>query len=207
MPSTVAEKSATRDRWIAVYIGALSVVLAICALGGDNAAKDASSKNIEAANTWAWFQAKNMRRDAIRLQISELELLLATHSDLNEQARTAISDRSTAYRNQDALRTSDRGTGEGLDELFPGGKALEAERDLARKQDPFFDHGQALLQIAIVLATVAIVSGGRLALTMSGLLGLGGTGLTANGVALGAPGVGPLSQELLQTYLAALGWA
>lgn len=201
MPSAVAERAATRDRWIAVYIGALSVVLAICALGGDNAAKDASSKNIEAANTWAWFQAKNMRRDAIRLQISELELLLATHSDLNEQARTAISDRITAYRNQDALLTSEPETGEGLDELFTRGKALEAERDLARKQDPFFDHGQALLQIAIVLASVAIVSGGRLALTMSGVLGLAGTALTVHGFSLGAPEVVQLGTEFISVVV------
>jgi hypothetical protein len=206
MPSTVAEKSATRDRWIAVYIGALSVVLAICALGGDNAAKEASSKNIEAANIWAWYQAKNMRRDAIRLQISELELLIATQPDLSPQARNLITDRIAAYRSQEALLTSEPDKGEGLEQLFVRGKALEAERDLARKQDPFFDHGQALLQIAIVLASVAIVSGGRLALTMSGLLGIGGTALTANGFALGAPGAVQWGQELLQTYLAALGW-
>ncbi len=207
MPSTVAEKSATRDRWIAVYIGSLSVVLAICALGGDNAAKEASNKNIEAANTWAWFQAKNIRRDAIRLQISELELLIATQPDLNEQGRNLISERIATYRQQENLLTSETDKGEGLDQLFIRGKALEADRDLARTQDPFFDQGQALLQIAIVLASVAIVSGGRLALIMSGLLGLAGTALTVNGFALGAPGVVQWGQELLQTYLAAAGWA
>lgn len=124
MPSAIAEKSATRDRWIAVYIGTLSVILAICALGGDNAAKEASNRNIEAANTWAWFQAKNMRRDALRLQIGEFELLLAMQPGLDEDARRAITDRIAAYRRQEALLTSEPEKGEGLDELLcPGQNA------------------------------------------------------------------------------------
>ena len=186
MPS-LAEKASKRDRWIAVYIAAISVVLAICVLGGDNAAKEASNKNIEAANTWAWFQAKNMRRDALRLQIAELELLLLTHPGLDESARMAIAERIATYRQQEELLTSEPATGEGLKELFARGKALEAERDLARRQDPYFDNGQALLQIAIVLASVAIVSGGNLALILSGGLGLAGIALTVHGFHLGSP--------------------
>ena len=56
-----------RERWIGVWIGALAVILAICSMGGNNAGKDATLKNIEAANTWAFFQAKNMRRQAVRM--------------------------------------------------------------------------------------------------------------------------------------------
>src|SRR5690606_24842521 len=137
MPSAIAERSATRDRWIAVYIGTLSVILAICALGGDNAAKAASNRNIEAANTWAWFQAKNMRRDALRLQIGELELLLATQSGLDEGARRIVMDRIAAYRRQEALLSSEPDKGEGLNELYARGKMLEAQRDLALQQDPY----------------------------------------------------------------------
>lgn len=197
MPSAIAEISATRDRWIAVYIGTLSVVLAICALGGDNAAKDASGKNIEAANTWAWFQAKNMRRDGLRHQIGELELLLATQPDLDAGTRSAVVEKIAAYRRQEALLTSEPDTGEGLDELFLRGKMLESERDLARRQDPYFDHGQALLQIAIVLASVAIVSGGRIALTISILLGSTGALLTLRGFSLGAPETVELARQIL----------
>ena len=53
-----------RNKWIGVYIGVLAVLLAICGMGGGNAAKDATRANIEASNTWAFFQAKNMRRNA-----------------------------------------------------------------------------------------------------------------------------------------------
>ncbi len=65
-----------RDRWIGVYIGILAVILAICAMGGDNAGKDATRSNIEASNTWAFFQAKNMRRHVLRVEVDYLNLLL-----------------------------------------------------------------------------------------------------------------------------------
>ena len=53
------------NKWVGVYIGLLAVLLAICNVGGANAAKDAGRANLDAANTWAFFQAKNIRRTAV----------------------------------------------------------------------------------------------------------------------------------------------
>jgi Domain of unknown function (DUF4337) len=39
-----------------------------------------------------------------------------------------------------------------------GAKKLEHERDVNRDKDPFFDYGEVLLQIAIVMASIAILS-------------------------------------------------
>ena len=66
-----------RERWIAVYIAILAVALSICSVGGGNATKDATARNIEASNAWAFFQAKNIRRNHVRIEINELELRLA----------------------------------------------------------------------------------------------------------------------------------
>ena len=35
------------NKWVGVYIGVLAVLLAICGVGGANAAKDATRANIE----------------------------------------------------------------------------------------------------------------------------------------------------------------
>ncbi len=51
--------------------------------------------------------------------------------------------------------------------MFNHGKALEAERDVAMQKDPYFDYGEALLQIAIVLAGVALISSGSMLLIAS----------------------------------------
>jgi len=176
-----AREKGARDRWIALYIGVLAVALAICALGGDNATKEATHKNIEASNTWAFFQAKNLRRQMIRLQIDDLTLQLAAQPDMPEDAKSAIQARLQAYKDQDGQLTSDAKSGEGLDELFAKGKALEDARGVALEQDPYFDLGQALLQIAIVLASVAIIAGTNFFLILSILVGLAGGLMTFNG--------------------------
>lgn len=174
----------TRDRWIGVYIGVLAVILAICAMGGGNAAKDANRSNVEATNIWGFFQAKNLRRHTLRLQVDALELQLANDAALSESARDAIRAKIESYRALDKELTSNPETNEGLDELFHRGKALEAERDIAASKDPYFDYGQALLQIAIVLASISIISGGTMLLVFSAALGLGGLLMTINGFTL-----------------------
>jgi nitroreductase len=177
----------TRDKLIGVYIGILAVILAVCSLGGSNAEKDATMKNIEASNTWAFFQAKNARRQALRLHADAYEVKLQESPDLAADVRTLISAKIADYRAQDKLLTTDPARNEGLDELFEKGKALEAERDQALSRDPYFDYGQALLQIAIVLASVAIISGGNFLLFVSGTLGLLGTLCTFGGFTLAFP--------------------
>jgi len=170
-----------RDRLIAVYIGVLAVILAVAGVGGGNATKDATARNIEAANTWAFFQAKNIRRHEIRLMISEFEVLLATQPGMPEAARAMLDERMAKLRADEARYTSEPDTGEGTKELSIKAKDLERARDVAMSKDPYFDYGQALLQIAIVLASVAIITGGSALLVLSGLLSALGTFLTLNG--------------------------
>ena len=173
-----------RDRWIGVYIGVLAVILAICSMGGGNAAKNATLKNIEATNTWSFFQAKNMRRQVLRLQMDEYALLKTSTPSLGTEAVAAIDAKIADYKKIEADLTSDPVKKEGLDELFERGKALEAERDEAMRQDPYFDYGEALLQIAIVLGGVAIISGGSMLITASMIMGALGTVMTLNGFTL-----------------------
>jgi Domain of unknown function (DUF4337) len=182
---TVEEKSGRhRDRLIAVYIGILAVALAICSVGAGNATKDATARNIEAANAWAFFQAKNIRRNDIRLQIDTLELKLATEPELSAAARSTIEEKLKDYRAHEVRLTSEPETGDGVDELKLKGRALEARRDLAMRKDPYFDYGQALLQIAIVLASVSIITGGSSLLVLSVLLAGAGAVMTVNGFTL-----------------------
>lgn len=179
-----AQNKGDRDKWIGVYIGILAVALALCSMGGGNASKDATLKNIEASNTWAFFQAKNMRRHVLRVQIDEFELMLAAQPQMPDAAKAAITAKIQSYREQEKLLTSDPKANEGLDELFKKGKALEADRDLAMRRDPYFDYGEAFLQIGIVLASVAIISGGMAVLMGSFFVGALGLLMTINGYTL-----------------------
>jgi hypothetical protein len=173
-----------RNKWIGVYIGVLAVLLAICGVGGGNATKDATRANIEAANTWAFFQAKNMRRNAVQLAASQLELTAAAQAGLPPDVRKQFEDKIKDLRAQAQLLTTDPVRKEGLDELFTKAKALEVERDVALRKDPYFDWSQALLQIGIVLASVHLIIGNMTLLGLSGSLSFLGLLLMINGFTL-----------------------
>jgi hypothetical protein len=173
-----------RSRWVGVYIGVLAVLLAICNVGGANATKDATHSNIAAANTWAFFQAKNIRRNAIGLAADDLELMLAAQPAVPDDVKRRFQEKIQAYRAQYQALTTDPVKQEGLDELFVKGKLLEMERDVALRKDPYFDWSQALLQIAIVLASVHLIIGNVWLLGLSGALGALGTLLMFNGFML-----------------------
>lgn len=179
--------SDARNKWVGVYIGVLAVLLAVCSVGGGNAAKDATRANIDAANTWAFFQAKNIRRSSITMAADELELLQASQPSMPADGKAKFAAKIKDYRDQIQRLTSDPVKKEGLDELFVKGKALEAERDVALRKDPYFDWSQAMLQIAIVLASVHLIIGNFPLLALSGGLGALGILLMLNGFTLLVP--------------------
>mgnify|MGYP001332704768 CR=1 FL=1 len=170
-----------RTRWTGVFIGVLAVSLALCAMGGDNAAKDANRANIDATNNWAFFQAKNIRRQSVMLAIDDLEIALERDAAMPSEAKSTIESKLADYRTQVQKLTTDPERRQGLDELFTTGKALEAARDAALARDPYFDWAEALLQIAIVIASVSIISRSLPLLAFAGLLGTAGGLLTLNG--------------------------
>lgn len=119
------ENARSRDKLIGVYIGILAVVLAVCSLGGSNADQDATQQSIAASNVWAFFQAKNDRRQALRLHADEFELMLKTNPAMPDDVKTLIESKIADYKDQDQKLTSDAERGEGLDQLFAKGKDLE----------------------------------------------------------------------------------
>jgi hypothetical protein len=161
-----------RDRWTGVFIGVIAMFMAVCTMLGNNATKDANRFNIEANNSWNFFQAKNLRRQVVRMQIDQLELELLAAPGMPEAARTAYRKKIDDYKALDIVLTSDKAKQEGLDELFAKSKALEVERDLAFRKDPFFDWAQTCLQIAIVLASVCLITGTLWLVYVSAALGL-----------------------------------
>ena len=71
--------------------------------------------------------------------------------------------------------------GEGKKELTARAKHFEGERDRARRQDPNFDFAEALFQIPIVLASVAILANSRMIVNVSLIAGAAAAALMLNG--------------------------
>jgi hypothetical protein len=174
----------------AIIIALMAMLLAITSLGGGNAAEDIMNYNIRASDTWAFYQAKNVRQTTYRLAADELESELQTQpGSLAPEARQAIERRVQQYR-ETAARYEDEPDpadpanplrGEGKKQLTARARDFEAQRDRAQAQDPNFDFAEALFQIAIVLASVAILSASRRILWASVAVGALAAVLMLNG--------------------------
>jgi hypothetical protein len=165
----------------AVAIAIFAMILAICSLGGSNAGKEALNNNVFASNYFNFFQAKNMRQTAVELAADELELGWLNDPGLPETTRQAMRQRLEQYRKTIARYESEPETREGKKELIVRAREHEEKRDHALKQDPYFDYAEALLQIAIVLISVAIVADLAWLAFLGGAVGILGTLLTING--------------------------
>ena len=111
---------------------------------------------------------------------------------LSEQTRAQLNRRLADYRSTiaryedepDARAPTDPMRGEGKKQLRAQAESFEALRERASQQDSSFDMAEVLLQLALVLGSVAILAISRPTLILSALLGLGGALLTINGFLL-----------------------
>lgn len=172
------------NKWVAVYIAILAVALAITGMGASNAMKDMLSNNIEASNLWSFFQAKTIRKTSIDTAADQMGLILAANPAMPEAARKQIEDTIKRYRAISARYESEPDTKEGRKELIARAKDKEKARDVAQRKDPYFDFAEALIQIAIVLASVSLITRTSLLLIVSFAMSGLGIFLSANGFLL-----------------------
>jgi hypothetical protein len=181
------EQEKTADRFkqrAAILIAILAMLLAITSLGGSNAGKEAVNNNVLASNYFNFFQAKNMRQTAITLTADQIELAVLNDSSIPDTAKADLKKKVDGYRKTIARYESEPETGEGKKELLATAKEYEAKRDHALKQDPYFDYAEALLQIAIVLISVAIIAELGWLVGIGAVLGVVGALLMVNGYML-----------------------
>lgn len=176
----------------ALLIAGMAAVLAIGGLGGGNATDDMMAGNIRASDTWAFYQAKTIRQTAYEIEVAELESRLpgASSAQAEELARRVAKYRAKIARyndEPDPQSPDDPLRGEGKKQLMAQAKSFEALRDRASDQDNNFDYAEVLLQLALVLGSVAILAANRTVLVVSAVLGAVGTLLTINGFFLLLP--------------------
>lgn len=167
-----AENSGGNNKRIALLIALLALMLAFSEIGGKNAEQDAVARNIEASNLWAFFQAKTIRSTSVRTAAEEMEVTLAAVSEpaVRERMQKRIDD----WKKTVARYDSEPETNEGRKELMARAKAAETQRDLSSARDDKFDIASGLIQIAIVVASAAIITGVALLAWTGAGLGLAG---------------------------------
>ncbi len=187
---TRAHALSTHDwfrRLAAIYVGVTAMLLAIAALGGAEATKEMLNANIQASDTYAFYQAKNIRQTLYQTSAAQLELLAAGAAALSESDKAKTAELVKRYRDTAARYESEPATKEGKKELIAKAKEWDGKRDHAAARIPNFEYAEAAFQIAIVLGSVAIVAASPWLLGLSGVLAVFGVLLTLNGYLLLVP--------------------
>jgi hypothetical protein len=143
-------------RKIALVTAVYAVFLAITSLGGSKAMKEMLLSQQQASDQWSYYQAKLVREHMDKSQRIKLEAeLLERKGTMKPEARERFETLSKNLREEEARYVQE------AKEIQLRAKELEKERDLNRSKDPYFEYGEALLQIAIIMASVAILSTSR----------------------------------------------
>jgi len=179
-PEELHERGEDRfGRRVALVTALYAVVLALSSLGGNNAMKEMLLAQQLSSDQWAFYQAKVIRESLSRASRLRLELdFVERGSALAPDARAkmqGVMDRFTYDEKPYSTEKKD---------IEKAAKALEHERDVNRAKDPYFDYAEVLLQIAIVLSSVSILSKSRPTFWMSVCLAVIGALLAVNGFTL-----------------------
>jgi uncharacterized protein YbjT (DUF2867 family) len=117
-----------------------------------------------------------MREHLYGIEKSRIEALLlerkdAMKPDVLKQYQVQLSK----FADQEARYAAEK------KEIEQEAKKLDLERDINRAKDPYFDYGEVMLQIAIVMASISIISLSRPVLYFSLIATSIGAVLTLNG--------------------------
>ncbi|MBI0534063.1 DUF4337 family protein [Roseomonas sp. KE2513] len=166
------------NKRVALLIAVLALFLALAETGAKSAQTEALSRNVEASNLWAFFQARTIRQTTLRTAAETAALL----PDTGDETRRATNSRQVAAWQATAQRyESEPSTGEGRRELAERAKAAERIRDRSMAAYHMYEYGSAAFQVAIVIASASIVTGVPLLALGGALLGVLGTVLAGLG--------------------------
>ena len=175
-----AKEASHENRNIALLIAVIALCLALSETLGKGAQTESISKNVEASNLWAFFQAKSIRRTVVQTASDQSKLISGTTNDA--AAKAALQKQIDEWQKTAARYRSEPETGEGQDQLSERAKHAEEERDLAEAKYHHFELASAAFQIGIVLASATIITGIIALSWVSGLLAVAGIAFTALGI-------------------------
>ena len=174
-----AEHASGSNKKIALLIAVLALFLAISETLGKGAQTESISKNVEAANLWAFFQAKSIRRTVVVTAAEQGRLTLA---EASEAQKPAVQKQIDDWTKTAARYRSEPETGEGTEQLAAKAKQAEHARDDATAKYHHFELASAAFQIGIVLASATIITGMLALAYVSGVLTVAGLIMTALGL-------------------------
>lgn len=164
---SIHEHAGHPDPWarrVAVLVSALAAVLALADIGGKAAQTEYLTHHVALSNDWAFYQAKNLRSV---MRQSEADLL----TSLPNAADPAVQARIKEAREYAARMHDDPAAGDGMKQLAEAAQGQQDERDVAMRRYHNYEYAVGALEIAIVLASVSVVTRFRSMTIGAGIIG------------------------------------
>jgi Domain of unknown function (DUF4337) len=168
------------NKKIAIFITVIGLFLAIAETMAKGAQTNSISSNVEASNLWAFFQAKTIRQTTLRTAADQMDIDVQLAKD--PAVKQLLEKRTGDWRKTAERYQNEPETGEGRDQLAARAKEAEKKRDVYLDKYHAYELSSAAFQIAIVMASVYL-------LTHVGLILWAAAGLTGIGLVFGAIGL------------------
>lgn len=153
---------------VSVTVAILAVLVAGVTLLGHRAHTEELLLQSQATDQWAYYQAKNIRLHEMQ---SAADLLSAL----------APQDKNTAAMlHEKYMKEVERYSGD-KDDIGEKARELEKERDVVSRRADRFDGGEALLEIALVICSITLLTKRRVFWLGGMLVGLSGVVLAVTG--------------------------
>ena len=144
---------ATDNKRVGLLIIGLAVVLAIVEMAGKEAQFASIASNIDTADLYAFYQAKTVRMTVVRTAVESAQAIEPPSASMAERDKQLA-----AWKDEIDRLNSDPQGGEGRKELLEHAKEKQAERDHEIHAYHNYEYAAAALQLAIVLASAAVIT-------------------------------------------------
>jgi hypothetical protein len=185
-PAETAVEAKEKDRRAALIIAILALLLALTEAGAKRAQHLSTESNIEASDLFNFYQAKRIRSTIAETAAGLLEAQKTAASD--PKAQQAFDKQIEAFKATVARFENDpKKPEDSMEAIQKRAEEATERRELANHRLERYELGSGLAQIAIVLASAAIITDIGALIWLS--VGLGAVGAVLMGLGFFAPTV------------------
>jgi hypothetical protein len=130
---------------VSLTISILAVVVAAATLMGHRAHTEELLRQAQATDQWAYYQAKNIRLHEMQVVVDQLGVVTTVDKEKGVLLREKYQKEVERYEID-------------KDDISEKAKELEKERDALRKRADRFDAGEGILEIALVICSITLLT-------------------------------------------------
>ena len=138
------------QKQIGIAISVIAVIMAIVAALAKGEANDMIVKEVKASNGYAWYQSKRQRSYVNEIEIKRIEFELA--GSPSEAQRKLLEEQTRKLKAKNAEYESENKS------IVAGADADKKSAEIAAHRHHWFEYGEILLHIAVVLCSLTLLT-------------------------------------------------